>query len=84
MNITVYTLPNCVQCNQTKKTLDRAGVAYDTVDAKESEDAYQFITKGLGYSSAPVVTVRDIVTDDIVEHWSGFQPEKLNKYIGEK
>lgn len=83
-NITVYTLPNCVQCNQTKKVLDKAGVKYTTIDAKESEEAYNFITNGLGYKAAPVVTVRDIVTNDVIEHWSGFEPEKLNKYIGEK
>ena len=29
MSITVYTKPACVQCNATKKALDRAGLEYD-------------------------------------------------------
>jgi glutaredoxin-like protein NrdH len=75
-NITVYTLPNCVQCNQTKKTFDRLGVKYETVDASTSEEAYRFITEELKYKSAPVVVVRND-TGIIVEHWNGFEPDKI-------
>lgn len=32
---TIYTLPSCVQCNQTKKLMDREGVAYDVVKVEE-------------------------------------------------
>lgn len=70
MSVTVYTLPACVQCDQTKKALTKSGVAYDVVDLSQDEDAYEMV-KGLGYMAAPVVVAGD-------EHWSGFRPDRLN------
>ena len=35
--------------------------------------------KGLGYLQAPVVVVRD-AENNIVDHWSGFRPEKIDLY----
>lgn len=78
-NITIYTLPNCVQCNQTKKEFDKLGVEYNTVDASQSEEGYRFITEQLGYKAAPVVVVEDD-EGTVVEHWSGFQPEKISLF----
>lgn len=44
----VYTLPNCVQCNQTKKLMDREGIAYDVVKLEEHPDiAADFKEQGL-------------------------------------
>ena len=74
--ITVYTLPNCVQCNQTKRELDKQGLTYNTVDLTTNEEAYNNITQNLGYKSAPVVIVTD-ENGETIEHWNGFQPEKL-------
>lgn len=70
MSVTVYTLPSCVQCEQTKKTLTKNGVPYEVVDLSENEEAYEMV-KGLGYQSAPVVVAGD-------EHWSGFRPDRLS------
>jgi glutaredoxin-like protein NrdH len=70
MSVTVYTLPSCVQCEQTKKTLNKSGVSYEVVDLSQNEDAYEMV-KGLGYQSAPVVVAGD-------EHWSGFRPDRLS------
>jgi len=78
MNITVYTLPNCVQCNQTKKLLDKLELKYEVVDASTSEEGYRYITETLGYKQAPVV----VVTNDkgqTIEHWSGFRLEQLQE-----
>ena len=47
MVVTVYTKPQCVQCNMTYRALDAKGINYDKVDITE-------------------------------EHWSGFQPDKIN------
>jgi glutaredoxin-like protein NrdH len=69
MSITVYTLPSCVQCESTKKVLDRNNVEYSVVDLSEDETAYEMV-KALGYQAAPVV-----IADDT--HWSGFRPELL-------
>lgn len=67
--ITVYTKPLCVQCDATKRALDKAGVTYSTVDITENPDALAYI-KSLGYAQAPVV-----ITDDA--QWSGFRPDRI-------
>ncbi|WP_421083089.1 glutaredoxin-like protein NrdH [Rothia nasimurium] len=70
MTVTVYTKPACVQCNMTYKALDKAGVEYNTVDITEDAAALAMI-KDLGYLQAPVVIAGE-------EHWSGFQPDRIN------
>jgi glutaredoxin-like protein NrdH len=71
MAVIVYTNPNCVQCEQTKKFLDKEGIEY-TVENLQSDDNYEklvdFVNRG--FKSAPIV-----VTD--TETWSGFKPDKL-------
>lgn len=75
MKVTVYSKPDCVQCDSTKKVLDRAGIEYETIDLTEDAEAMEFV-RGLGYAAAPVV-----VTD--LDHWSGFRNEKLKNLIAE-
>lgn len=67
---TVYTKPSCVQCDMTKRYMDKNGISYDTVDITENPEALDMILK-LGFSSAPVV-ISDIGS------WAGFQPDKIN------
>lgn len=69
MSITVYTKPACVQCNATKKALDRVGLEYDLVDISVDEDARDYVM-ALGYVQAPVVEANG-------EHWSGFRPDRI-------
>ena len=70
MSVTVYTLPSCVQCDNTKRVLTKTGVEFSTVDLSEDETAYEMV-KALGYQAAPVVIAGD-------DHWSGFRPDKLS------
>ncbi len=71
ITVTVYTKPACIQCEWTKKHLDRAGVAYDLLDVTESDDALATV-KGLGYLQAPVVVLSN------GQHWGGFRPDNLD------
>ena len=71
MMTTVYTKPACVQCDMTKRYLDKAGVAYETVDITENPDALDMILN-MGFSSAPVVMSPE-------GNWAGFQPDKLSQ-----
>lgn len=71
MSITLYTKPACVQCTATKKALDRAGLAYNTVDISLDDEARDYVM-ALGYVQAPVVEVGG-------EHWSGFRPERIKQ-----
>ncbi|ASK67345.1 NrdH-redoxin (plasmid) [Brachybacterium avium] len=71
MSITVYTKPRCVQCDATKRALNKSGIAYDLVDLTEDELALEQV-KALGYAQAPVVVTSN-------DHWSGFRPDKLKE-----
>jgi glutaredoxin-like protein NrdH len=66
---TVYTKPQCVQCEATKRMMDKLGVEYTTVDIVENPAELDKLIE-MGYRAAPVV-----VTDK--DSWSGFQPEKI-------
>lgn len=67
--ITLYTKPQCVQCDATKRALNKKGITYQTIDVTTSPEALEQV-KALGYLQAPVV-----VTD--TDHWSGFRPDKI-------
>ena len=54
-----------MQCNATKKALDRAGLDYEVVDI-----SLEYVLS-LGYMQAPVVEVDG-------DHWSGFRPERIS------
>ncbi|WP_419708029.1 glutaredoxin-like protein NrdH [Promicromonospora sp. NFX87] len=71
MKVTVYTKSPCVQCDATKKLLDRIGVDYTPVDLDANPEALAQL-KNLGYLGAPVV-----VTDH--DSWAGFQPDKVRQ-----
>lgn len=71
MAITLYTKPACMQCNATKKALDRAGLDYHTVDISMDDEARDYVM-ALGYLQAPVVEVDG-------DHWSGFRPERIRE-----
>lgn len=70
---TVYTKPNCVQCDMTKRMMNNLGIEYSTIDITEDSEALDLIL-GMGFKSAPVV-----ITDS--DSWAGFQPDKINSII---
>lgn len=69
MQVTVYTLPNCVQCETTKRFLNRKDVAFTEVNLQDDIEAHQMV-QDLGYAAAPVVIAGD-------NHWSGFRLDRL-------
>ena len=69
MSITVFTKPSCVQCNATKRALNKAGLAFEEVDLTLDAEALDAV-KSLGYQQAPVVFAGG-------DHWSGFRPDKI-------
>jgi glutaredoxin-like protein NrdH len=77
MTITVYVKSNCVQCTQTKKLLDKNNLPYNTISVEEDTNAYEYVVEHLGYKAAPVIVITD-EEDTTIEHWSGFNPDKLN------
>lgn len=68
---TVYTKPSCVQCDMTKRYMDKNNIEYTTIDITQDRDALDLIL-GMGFSSAPVV-----ISDK--GSWAGFQPDRLSE-----
>jgi glutaredoxin-like protein NrdH len=75
MSVIVYTKPACVQCDQTKRFLDKVNIEYTTVDITEDLEAFDKIV-AMGFKAAPVV-----ITDN--DAWAGFNPAKLTKLAEE-
>lgn len=71
--ITIFSKPSCVQCDQTKKFLDKNNLEYRVFDVSQDKGAL-LIVSGMGFKSVPVV-----VTDD--EVWAGYQADKLKALI---
>ena len=72
MSITVYSKPNCVQCDATKRALKKANLEYAEIDLMADAEALEAV-KALGYQQAPVVMAGG-------EHWSGFRPDLIKAY----
>lgn len=69
MKITVWELPNCVQCMQTKKMFDKLGIKYNVRELNRNPKAVERF-KELGLVAAPIVE-----TDD--RRWSGFRLQRI-------
>ncbi|OKL53777.1 NrdH-redoxin [Bowdeniella nasicola] len=69
MSITVFSKPNCVQCDATYRALKKNGLEYTVVDITEDAEALANV-KALGYVQAPVVFADG-------DHWSGFRPDRI-------
>lgn len=67
--VTIYTKPNCVDCQRTKLAFAEAGIEYEEIDLFTNRDALAKI-KELGFRNAPV-----IITD--TDSWSGYRPDKI-------
>jgi glutaredoxin-like protein NrdH len=72
-SVLVYVKPQCVQCDQTKRILDREGIEYSTIDITQDSEALEKILS-MGFKSAPVV-----ITEE--DSWAGFNPDKINKLV---
>jgi glutaredoxin-like protein NrdH len=70
MTITLWTKPNCVQCDTTKRQFEKRGIIFQTRRLDKSPKAVARFLE-LGLTSAPIVE-----TDD--RRWSGFRLDKIN------
>lgn len=69
IEVTVYTLPNCVQCETTKRMMRSHNIEFTEVALQDNPDKLkEFIAQG--HTTAPIVTT-DIKT------WSGFRLDKI-------
>ena len=70
MSVVIYTLPSCVQCDTSKRMMQRLGIEYEEIDMSKDETAVEYV-KELGYTAAPIIVNGST-------HWSGFRMEMIN------
>jgi len=75
MKVLIYTTPNCVQCDMTKKQFANAGVAIEEINLDDANpDIAAWIKEAYGFTQAPVV-----VTE--AGAWSGFKLDRIKGVI---
>lgn len=77
--VLVYGKNDCTQCDMTVKVLDKEGLDFTYINIEEDVDAFEYVTKTLGYRQAPAVVA--LYPDGSETHWSGFRPEKIKGYV---
>ncbi len=70
--VVVYSKPNCMQCEFTKKFLEDKGIDFEIKNVQENGDALTEV-KSLGYTSLPVVI------SEVIGSFNGFRPDILSK-----
>ena len=71
--ITIYSKPNCMQCELSKQYLDDMGVKYEEIDVFEDKETLAML-RDAGYSEMPVVDING-------EIHTGFRPDVLAKAV---
>jgi len=70
-SITLYSQPGCGTCIATKRAFNANKYTFTEIDISKDHDAYEYVTKKLGYSQLPVIE-----TDS--DNWSGLDLDKIN------
>lgn len=74
-HVTVYTLPDCGNCERTHQFLTRSGIPHTTEPIQDTGPVRDLIAR-LGHRQAPVVTVTG-ADGELIEHWSGLRPDLI-------
>ena len=80
MDVTIYSKPNCPQCEATKRKFTKEGVAFREVDVTEDRRAFMRVRDEWGYQRVPVIEVRGEGFD---VRWDGFRPDRMKAVIDE-
>lgn len=84
MNATLYGKPNCQGCTATGRWLDKrgfkAGRDYTYIDMSEDREALAAVQE-MGHNQAPVMVLTSKENGAVVDHWSGFRPDRLEQVI---
>lgn len=72
--VTLYSLPGCGGCIATKRAFDSKNIKFEEVDVTQDAEAFEYVTKTLGYNQMPVVDAGD-------NHWSGFKPAEIETLV---
>ena len=78
MRIRVYSKPSCVQCDTTKRFMDKHGIRFESVDLTQDPISMDMV-QSLGYTQVPVVYLESKQLG--VRHWSGFRHNELDNLV---
>tara|TARA_B100000929_G_C15481475_1_gene411369 strand:- start:1426 stop:1647 length:222 start_codon:yes stop_codon:yes gene_type:complete len=73
MTVTVYSKPNCPQCDATAKRMENLGIAFEKIDVTQSQESFDKLV-ALGHRRMPVVMVGE-------KSWSGFRPDLISNLV---
>lgn len=73
--VTVYSRPGCVQCDATKRTLDRKGIVHVDLELEDHPDVLKEAIDA-GHLNAPIVTVE---RGNERRMWGGFRHALLEE-----
>ena len=78
MTITVYGRPECGQCEQTRKFLDRKGLSYSEINIDEDPEARKLVEDSAEQLHPPTILPMVIVKHggDVIT-WHGFRYDQL-------
>lgn len=77
--ITVYSKPNCMQCEMTKMWLEQHNIDFEVIDTQSNPEALELI-KDCGWQQLPVVSIDNEIRNQEKTR-SGFQVDKLEGLI---
>lgn len=77
--LTVYSKPNCIQCEMTKMWLTQNKIPFETIDIVSNPGALELLSH-YGWQTLPVVAIDDELSDES-KAWAGFQIEKLEALL---
>jgi glutaredoxin-like protein NrdH len=91
ITLTIYSKPACVQCTGTLRHLETkkntageklaANKDFGYIDATQDEAAFDFIANTLGTRQMPVGVARG-EDGKVLDWWTGFNPDKLDEWVG--
>lgn len=77
--LTVYSKPNCIQCEMTKMWLTQNKIPFETIDIVSNPGALELL-RHYGWQALPVVAIDDELSDKS-KAWAGFQIDKLEALL---
>ncbi|MCV7102528.1 glutaredoxin family protein [Mycobacterium palustre] len=79
MTVTVYTTgPSCMACQQTKRHLDKRGIAYTELPLDDDDNRAAALE--LGFRTAPVVVAQRAGEWDW-QAWDGYRPDRIDALV---
>lgn len=75
MLINLYTKPNCMACNQTKRLMNKLDIEF--TEAPITDEVLNFARKRELAEAPIIVAYRTGDTIDTAEAWSGFRPDRI-------